>query len=62
MRCNDARVDLLVGAGRRDASGAFIPMEVRVGDHVYFGKYAGTEADREHLIVREDEILGVLEK
>lgn len=51
-----------VGAGRRDNSGSAIPMAVKTGDIVYFGKYAGTEADKEYVIVREDEILGVVEK
>jgi chaperonin GroES len=53
---------IAVGGGRKDASGQLIPMDVKVGDTIYFGKYAGTEADRDHLIVREDEILGVLDK
>ncbi len=51
-----------VGAGRRDTSGAVTPLDVRAGDIVYFGKYAGTEAGEDHLIIREDEILGVIEK
>lgn len=53
---------LAVGAGRVDAAGKVIPMNVKVGDMVYFGKYAGTEVSKERLIVREDEILGVVEK
>lgn len=56
-----------IGSGRKDASGAYIPMDVRVGDHVYFGKYAGTEAGKdadgtEYLIIREEEVLGVIER
>ena len=51
-----------VGAGRRDAQGALIPMAVKAGDVIYFGKYAGTETDETHLIVREEEILGVIDK
>lgn len=51
-----------VGAGRVAQDGKAIPMQVRVGDVVFFGKYAGTEADKEHLIVKEEEILGVIEK
>ncbi len=38
-----------VGAGRRDSAGKLIPMDVKVGDMVYFGKYSGTEAG-DHLI------------
>lgn len=53
---------LAVGSGRKDPSGKSIPMDVAVGDLVYFGKYAGTEAGTDCLIIREDEILGVVEK
>lgn len=53
---------LAVGAGRVDNSGKVIPMTVKVGDVVYYGKYAGTEASKDYLIVREDEILGIVEK
>ena len=53
-----------VGAGRLDEDGKRIPMEVKKGDRILFGKYAGTEIkidDKEHIILREDEILGVIE-
>ena len=43
----------------------FIPVDVKAGDRVLFGKYAGTEVKidgEEHLIMREDDILGVIEK
>lgn len=53
---------LAIGAGRIDTAGKVTPLTVRVGDTVYFGKYAGTEAGKDHLIIREDEILGILEK
>ncbi len=53
---------IAVGTGRIDASGQTIPMNVKAGDIVYFGKYSGTDAGKELLIVREDEILGILEK
>lgn len=53
---------LAVGAGRRDAEGQMIPLEVKAGDVIYFGKYSGTEAGNDHLIIREDEILGIVEK
>jgi chaperonin GroES len=52
-----------VGSGRLDDAGKRIPMEVKAGDRVLIGKYAGTEvkiSDVEHVIVREDEILGVI--
>ena len=52
-----------VGAGRLDEDGKRIPLEVKVGDRVLVGKYAGTEIkidEVEHVIVREDEVLGVI--
>ena len=52
-----------VGSGKLDDHGKRIPLEVKVGDRVLIGKYAGTEVkidDVEHVIVREDEILGVI--
>lgn len=51
-----------VGPGRLDSDGKAIPMTVAVGDIVYFGKYVGTEASDDHLIIREEEILGIVEK
>lgn len=50
-----------VGPGRVTNEGKTIPMAVKAGDMVYFGKYAGTEAGDEYLIIKEDEILGVVE-
>jgi chaperonin GroES len=52
-----------VGAGRIDENGKRVPMEVKVGDRVLIGKYSGTEVkieDIEHVILKEDEILGVI--
>jgi chaperonin GroES len=52
-----------VGAGRLDEDGKRIPMEVKVGDRILIGKYSGTEVkidDIEHVILREDEILGIV--
>lgn len=51
-----------VGAGRLGKDGMRIPLDVLEGQTVYFGKYAGTEAGDDHLIIREDEILGVVEQ
>jgi chaperonin GroES len=54
---------IAVGHGKTDENGKRIPMEVKVGDRVLIGKYAGTEFkldDVEHVIVREDEVLGIL--
>lgn len=50
-----------VGKGRIGKDGERMPLDVTVGQTVYFGKYAGTEAGNGHLIVREDEILGIVE-
>ena len=55
---------MAVGAGKLDDSGKRIAMEVKVGNRVLFGKYAGTEIkidNEEHIILREDEILGILD-
>ncbi len=54
-----------VGKGKVDENGKTIPMDVKVNDRVLFGKYSGTEInidDDEHLIMREEDILGVIEK
>ncbi len=53
-----------VGQGKRLDDGKLVPLDVKVGDKVLFGKYAGNEVKidgEECLIMREDEILGVLE-
>lgn len=53
-----------VGKGKIDEDGKVIPLEVKPGDRVLFGKYAGTEIKiegEEHLIMREEDILGVIE-
>jgi len=55
---------IAVGAGRLDDDGKRVPMEVKTGDRILFGKYAGTEIkidDDEHIILREDEILGIIQ-
>ena len=56
---------LAVGKGRLDEDGDVIPMDVKVGDKVIFGQYAGNTVKidgEELLIMSETEILGVLEK
>ena len=53
-----------VGNGRMLDDGKLVPLEVNKGDRVLFGKYSGTEVNlegEEHLIVKEDDILGVIE-
>ncbi len=53
-----------VGPGRMDREGKRIPLEVKAGDRVLFGRYGGTEIKIdgvEHLMMRADDIFGVLE-
>jgi chaperonin GroES len=53
-----------VGNGKKTEEGKIIPLDVKKGDRILFGKYSGTEIkidDQEYLILREDEVLGVLE-
>jgi chaperonin GroES len=52
-----------VGPGKQD-DGKVIPLSVKAGDKILFGKYSGTEIKldgEEHLIMKEDDILGVIE-
>ena len=53
-----------VGKGKVSDDGNLIPMQVKVGDRILFGKYSGSEIKlngEEHLIMREEDILGVIE-
>jgi chaperonin GroES len=56
---------LAVGPGQRDEEGKRIPMDVKEGDRVLFAKYAGTEVkletDRKVLVLRESDILAIVE-
>ena len=54
-----------VGKGKANEDGKVIPLDVKVNDRVLFGKYSGSEINidgEEHLIMREEDILGVIEK
>ena len=56
---------IAVGKGKTTEDGKLLPLDVKAGDKVLFGKYAGTEIKLDgidYLIMREDDILGVLEK
>jgi len=56
---------IAVGKGKVLEDGKIHPLDVKAGDRVLFGKYSGTEVKidgEEHLIMREDDILGVIEK
>ena len=60
---------LAVGKGKLTEDGKVIPLDVKVGDRVLFGKYAGSEAKRyafesegeELIVMREEEVLGILD-
>ncbi len=52
-----------VGPGGRDETGKLIPIDVKAGDRVLFGKWSGTEVkidDHEYLIMKESDVMGVL--
>jgi chaperonin GroES len=54
---------IAVGPGGRDESGKLIPIDVKVGDRVLFGKWSGTEVKLdgvEYLIMKESDLMGVL--
>jgi chaperonin GroES len=55
---------IAVGPGKTTDEGKILPLSVKSGDRVLFGKYSGTEIQlegEEHLIIREDDVLAVLE-
>lgn len=57
-------VVIAVGSGKRLDDGSRVAMEVKAGDRVLFGKYAGTEIKvdgEDHMILKESDILGILE-
>jgi len=52
------------GKGKRLEDGKVVPLDVKVGDRILFGKYSGSEiklGTDEYVIMREDEVLGILE-
>jgi len=56
---------IAVGKGKVNDDGKVVPLEVKKGDRVLIGKYSGTEVTidgEEHVILREDEILAILQK
>jgi chaperonin GroES len=56
---------IAVGDGKRKDDGVRVPLDVKAGDRVLFGKYSGSEIRMdgdEYLIMREDEILGIIER
>ena len=56
---------IAVGRGKRLEDGTLVSVDVKVGDHILFGKYSSSDVKvdgEEYLIMREDEILGVVEQ
>ena len=54
-----------VGPGARDESGKLVPLDVKVGDRILFGKWSGTEVKidgEELLIMKESDVMGVIEE
>jgi chaperonin GroES len=55
---------MAVGKGKRLEDGKLVPLDVKVGDRILFGKYSGNDIKidgEEYMIMREDEVLGVLD-
>ena len=55
---------LAVGPGKRDETGKLVPLDVKMGDQILFGKWSGTEVKvdgEDLLIMKEDDIMGVVE-
>jgi chaperonin GroES len=55
---------IAVGNGKRNDKGEIVPLDVKAGDRILFGKYSGSDIKidgTEYMIMREDEVLGVLE-
>lgn len=55
---------IAIGNGKRLDDGSLLKMDVKVGDKVLFGRYSGSEikvAGVEHLVMREDDLLGIVE-
>ena len=56
---------IAVGEGKKNEDGTRVPMDVKAGDRVLFGKYSGSEIKmdgEDYLILREDEVLGIVER
>ncbi|MBM4034993.1 MAG: co-chaperone GroES [Planctomycetes bacterium] len=55
---------IAVGEGRRNEEGKLVPMQVKKGDKILFGKYSGTEVKlegEEYLIMKEDDVLAIVQ-
>ena len=52
------------GSGKREKDGQVVPLDVKAGDRILFGKFSGSEIkmdNQEYLILREEEVLGIIE-
>ena len=55
---------MAVGTGARDESGKLLPLDVKVGDRVLFGKWSGTEVkvdNEDYMVMKESDIMGIIE-
>jgi chaperonin GroES len=55
---------IAVGNGKLDENGKRIPLDLKKGDRILFGKYSGTEVKiegKEYIMMREDDVLGIIE-
>ena len=55
---------IAVGPGARDEAGKLIPLDVKAGDRILFGKWSGTEVEidgQEYLIMKESDVMGIVE-
>lgn len=53
---------IAVGPGKKEKDGSTIPVDIKVKDTIYFGKYSGTDVGDDYLIIREDEVLGTINR
>ncbi|ETZ04880.1 MULTISPECIES: co-chaperone GroES [Holospora] len=54
---------IAVGPGARDAQGNLMPLEIKVGDRILFGKWSGTEvklAGEDHIVMKESDVFGIV--
>lgn len=52
---------LATGPGKQQSNGSIIPMQVAIGDIIFFGKFAGVAANDRCIVIKEDDILGIIE-
>ncbi|MBY0384869.1 co-chaperone GroES [bacterium] len=53
---------LATGPGKQNAQGVVVPLQVKVGDTIFFGKFSGVAAGDKFMVLKEDDILGVIEE